>query len=154
MTLALSSVPAPSAVNYTERTIRGLIVPYNKIGSTNLGRLVYQAGSLRWTDPTRVKLLTEHAPGDSVGHGVVFTESASGMHGLFHVPPTPAGDIALANAASKVRDGLSIGVQLDDAVLVAISRARGAAVMARGHLRETSLVAVPAYDDARISAVA
>lgn len=154
--IALHAAPPAAAVNFTERTIRGLIVPYNKVGRTSVGRLVYAAGSVRWNlgAPDRVKLLIEHAQAASVGHAVNLTDSPTGLWSTFHVPPGDAGDVALANAASKVRDGLSIGVELDDRVVQALMRARGAAVMGAGALRETSLVSVPAYDDARVAAVA
>src|SRR5690606_16303258 len=73
----------------------------------------------------------------------------------FHVPPNanganPERDQALADAANGVRDGFSVGVDItahefdDDGTLIVNA----------GHIREVSLCAVPALDDARVTSVA
>ena len=47
-------------IDVTARTISGLVVPFGQVGETSQGRLQYGPGSLRWSDPRRVKLLVEH----------------------------------------------------------------------------------------------
>lgn len=155
-TPALSVAPPESAtVDMAARTITGRVVPFGKVGETSRGRMTYAAGSLRWSDPHRVKLLVEHNQGQAVGYATRIWEQADGVWATFHVPPgDPAGDAVLTQANNRVRDGLSCGVQLDDPTLVRLRRANGAAVPATGQLRETSVVSVPAFDDARVSAVA
>lgn len=143
-------------VDTEARTITGLVVPYGKAGHTSGGRLEFSAGSLRVSDPKRIKLLREHdQTGDVIGHGVSFTDTDKGMVGTFSVPATEAGDRALAEAALGLRDAFSVGVQLDDATLNRLRKAQiGSVTRAAGDLREVSLVSVPAFDDARLGAAA
>lgn len=170
-TLALAA-PAAAASNAATRTIEGLIVPYGPIGQTSAGRLRFAAGSLRISNPARVKLLREHDQREPVAVGRSFEDVTAaeadsrlvalgrdplglpGMWGVFGVPEGTAGDVALAEAASGLRDAFSVGVQLDDHVAERLRRANGAAVDGAGQLRETSLVSVPAFDDARVGAAA
>lgn len=141
-------------VDATARTITGLLVPFGVPGATSQGRLTYSAGSLRWSEPRRVKLLVEHDQNRSCGYATELTETPEGLRGTFYVPPGQLGDTALAEAASGVRDGLSVGVELDDVTLQKLRRSTGQPVAASGQLRETSTVSVPAFDAARIENVA
>jgi len=141
-------------VDQTRRTISGLLVPYGPVGATSQGRLRFRQGSLSWSDPKRVKLLIEHNQREVVGYATELTDTAEGLRGTFHVPEGAAGDLALAEAASGLRDGLSVGVQLDDATATRLRRANGSAVDAVGQLREVSSVSVPAFDSARVDNVA
>ncbi len=152
-TLALAA-PGTPTVDTAARTITGLAVPFGPVGQTSAGRLQFAAGSLTWSDPKRVKLLVEHDQRQAVGYAVALTEQPDGLHATFHVPEGAAGDQVLAEAANGLRDAFSVGVQLDDATAEKLRRANGAAVPGRGALRETSLVSVPAFDDARVGSVA
>jgi HK97 family phage prohead protease len=154
-TLSLASPGSPT-VDAAARTITGVIVPYGPVGQTSAGRLQFSRGSLALpADLSRVKLLREHAQADEVvGYLTAAVESDGGMVGTFYVPETPQGDKALAEAAAKLRDAFSVGAQLDDKTATDLRRANGAAVQGRGQLREVSLVSVPAFDDARVGAVA
>lgn len=153
-TLAAAAAGEALQVDATARTISGLLVPYGPVGATSQGRLRFSQGSLSWADPKRVKLLVEHDQRLSVGYATELTDSPEGLRGTFHVPAGDLGDQVLAEAADGRRDGLSVGVQLDDATAVKLRRANGAAVDARGALREVSSVSVPAFDSARVDAVA
>ena len=149
--------PAPAGVTVdTEaRTIRGLVVPFGPAGHTSQGRFTFGAGSLAWAaDLRRVKLLVEHDQRQPVGFATDLRETPAGIEATFTVPAGPAGDQALAEAAAGLRDGLSVGVALDERTQRARTRAQGAAVAAAGQLREVSLVSVPAFDDARVQSVA
>lgn len=148
----LASVPIePATVNVARRLIGGLAIPYNVVGSPSIGRARFRPGSVTVpTDPTRAKLLVEHDVAQSVGHMAEHEDFPSGLLASYQVIDGPAGDAALANAANRSRDGLSIRVEVDafeimpgDIVDVISSR-----------LRETSLVAIPAYDDARATVLA
>ena len=140
----------------SERTIAGLIVPFGPAGVTSMGALTFAAGSITWADPKRVKLLVEHVQREAVGYATELRETSAGVWGKFHVPEGAAGDLALSEAANGVRDAFSVGVQLDAATLRAVRRAAasGQPVAGSGQLRETSLVSVPAFDDARVDDVA
>lgn len=171
--LAMTAASAP-LVDTAARTISGLAVPFGPVGATSGGQLRFAAGALSWSNPRRVKLLREHDQRDAVGYARELVELTAaevdarmtaagaeplGLPGLwatFHVPEGPAGDAALAEAANGLRDALSVGVQLDAATFDRLRRAAraGGAVEGSGQLRETSLVSVPAFDDARVGAVA
>lgn len=154
-TLVVATAGATAAtVDSSARTISGLLVPFGVPGQTSTGRLIYTKGSLRWSDPRRVKLLVEHDQRLSVGYATELVEMDDGLHGTFHVPPGELGDQVLAEASSGVRDGLSVGVELDDVTMQRLRRQQGAAINASGQLRETSSVSVPAFDAARIESVA
>lgn len=152
------AAPDGVTVDVAARTITGLAVPYGKPGHTSLGLLSFADGSLSWSDPKRVKLLTEHDQrSDVVGYATdLQSQPGVGLMATFYVPEGEAGDRALQSAAAGLRDGLSVGVEPDDRTRQALRQAasRGGVVAASGALRETSLVAVPAFDDARVSSVA
>jgi HK97 family phage prohead protease len=148
----LLASPGDVSADDNARTITGLVVPYGPTGHTSGGRLKFSKGSLSVSDPKRVKLLREHDQHDVIGHGVSFEETDAGLVGTFRVPAGENGDRALTEASEGLRDAFSVGVQLDDATLQRLQRARGAAVDARGALREVSQVSVPAFDDARVAA--
>lgn len=162
LTLAAASEPL---VDFDKRTIAGLIVPFGKEGQTSGGRLRFAAGTLKITRASRVKLLREHDQNDPVGVGLSFEEltaaevderltaagkdplGVAGVWGVYKVPPGHNGDRALQEAADELRDGFSVGVQLDENTMTRLRRSQGAAVDAAGALRETSLVTVPAFED-------
>lgn len=155
--LVLAS-PGQVAVDVDKRTITGLIVPFGKVGQLSVGRLRFSAGKLTWSDPRRVKQLREHDQHDSVGYAIDLHEDVDGPQGpgiyaTFYIPEGDNGDRALAEAANGIRDGFSVGVQLDDATLLNLRRVKaGGVVDGAGVIREVSLVSIPAFDDARIAA--
>jgi HK97 family phage prohead protease/HK97 family phage major capsid protein len=154
-TLATAATAAEAVtVDTAARTVSGLLVPYGPVGQTSQGRLRFSQGSLSWSDAKRVKLLVEHDQRLSVGYATELTDTPEGLRGTFHVPAGELGDQVLAEASDGRRDGLSVGVQLDDATATRLRRANGTAVDARGTLREVSSVSVPAFDSARVDAVA
>lgn len=149
------SADAPTTTSEADRTITGMLVPYGPAGMTTGGLLTFAKGSIAWSDPKRVKLLREHDQGDVLGYATELDDRDDGLYGTFHVPEGDNGDRALAEASNGLRDAFSVGVQLDDATQVALRRARpGVATAAKGQLRETSQVSVPAFDDARIPVAA
>lgn len=153
--LVTATVSADLTADPATRELSGIVVPFGKPGRTSAGALTFTAGSLTWSDPSRVKLLREHNQGGIVyGYALELIERPEGLWGRFAVADGPAGDEALAEAAAKLRDAFSVGVELDETTKQRLARARGAAVAGAGQLREVSLVAVPAFDDARMGAAA
>jgi hypothetical protein len=144
------------------RQISGLAVPWGIPGRTMLGTIRFASGSIRYpADLSRIKLLVQHDVNRSVGYALELADLAdpAGLGSLFTVPDGAAGDAALAEAANRVRDGLSVGVDLDDDVYEALwaqmfSDDPSGVVDARGTLREVSLCAIPVFDDARVAGVA
>ena len=150
MTSPLDLDPAQVATaGLDERTIAGLVLPYGPGGSTSIGVVTASIGSVRLPpDLSRVKLLSGHSTDPAgavpVGYAIAADETDDGLRMTFRVAATPGGDTALLEASEGVRDGLSVelfGPRLD----------------ARRHLTDglitaVSLVPVPAFDDARVTA--
>lgn len=131
------------------RTISGTITIFDKL-SDDL-RLIFKAGALTTRDPIkRVKLLVDHDMSQPVGYMTTFTQDANTAQATFYVPEGAEGDAALADAASGRRDGFSVGViasayEFDEDDNFVITSAT---------IHETSLCAIPAFQDAQVENVA
>jgi HK97 family phage prohead protease len=146
-----------SGVDIDARQVSGMVVPFGKEGTPGgaAGRkLRFARGSIQLpAEARRVKLLRDHDPRDPVGFGASFTEDDQGLHAVFSVPEGDNGDTALLEADNGLRDGFSVGVELDDPSWEAIAAADfGGVVDASGLLREVSLLTIPAYVDAAVAA--
>jgi HK97 family phage prohead protease len=138
-------VEAAAGAAATDRTLRGLALPYAADGRTSAGRVRASAGVVRWpADLRRVKVFTGHDRTRPVGYVTTLTETNDGLVAELHIAGTPDGDAALLEAREGTRDAMSVeleDVELDDdgellaAELVAIA-----------------LVPLPAFSDARIAA--
>jgi HK97 family phage prohead protease len=138
------------AVDVEARTIEGVIVPWNRSAKG----FRFERGSLKWSDPGRVKLLRDHDPRTAFGKAIKLTDKPDGLHGKFVVSAGPAGDEALQLADDGVLDGFSIGVDFDISVdTVPDPKNKQGLLARRADLRETSLTALPSFDDARVSGV-
>lgn len=139
-----------TAANPGTRTITGLVVMWGAIGRTSVGPARFARGSIQAPDPSRVKLLVEHDVAQVVGYLTAAQETQEGLLGTFTIPPGAAGDAVLQSAASGLRDGLSVGVE----VQAAAPGADGVLDVTAGSWRETSLVAVPAFIGSQVTQVA
>lgn len=150
--LTFVDVPVESfAVDREQRVIEGLLLPYGRVAKG----IRFERGALRWTDPARVKLLRDHDPRQPLGKAISLSESHAGLKARFKLGRTPAADEALQLAEDGVLDGLSVGVDFDITSDTAPDpKNRGALLVRRADLREGSLTAVPAFDDARVTRVA
>jgi HK97 family phage portal protein/HK97 family phage prohead protease len=145
--------PASSAefqVDLDKRTIRGLAVPYGASAEKMGRRWQFSKGTLKYDELSRVKLLDGHDWSKPIGVAVKAEDTDKGLVMTFKVPATPAGDEALLLASEKVKDGLSIGVGIGgtfdekDGTLYAVS----------APLAHVALTPCPAFDSARVTAVA
>jgi hypothetical protein len=94
--------------NRDERTITGLLVPYNEVGRTNVGQFQVEAGIIRIpADPSVVSLNIEHDRYNPVGRATRVWEEAAGIMATFRIAETPEGDAALADVLAGTRDRLS-----------------------------------------------
>ena len=136
------------AANSSKRELTGVIVPFNKVGHTNMGDVVFNAGSLKIGDG--IKLFTEHDMTRPIGKLKQYEETNEGIIGTFKVARTNAGDDALAEAQEGLRTGFSIGAMIDDYVT------KGEQVIVNeATLREVSHVTFPAFgENAQITDVA
>lgn len=135
------------------RTIRGKITAYG-VPTSDYRRIVIHAGALRPRMPlSRVKLLIDHDQRQPVGF---MTElDSDGLEAAFKVPEGEAGDKALSDAANGLRDGLSVGINVldEDGAFTYDEESRTYNVYA-AELVETSLCAIPAYQEAGVTNVA
>lgn len=138
------------SVDATRRRITGLAVPYGVVATKNGQRYSFTAGSLRWSDTSRVKLLMQHDRSQAIGKAVELRDTPEGLYATFSVARGAEGDRALSLAEDGVMDGLSVGLadgaKFDnrDDVFVSVD----------APLAEISLTPHPAFDDARVSSVA
>jgi HK97 family phage prohead protease len=153
MPLALLTSPAVVTASASTRTVTGIVAVYDVLGSASLGPMIIHAGGLTLAQQLgRVKLLVDHDQAQPVGFGAAATDTPKRLSMTFSVPPGQAGDQALIQAANGLRDGLSVGLWIedggftwDDDDVLHVSAAQ---------VREVSLCALPAYDDARVTDVA
>jgi HK97 family phage major capsid protein len=136
------------AANSSKRELTGVIVPFNKVGHTNMGDVVFNQGSLTIGDG--IKLFTEHDMTRPIGKLKSYEETNEGIVGTFRVARTNAGDDALAEAQEGLRTGFSIGAMIDDYVT------KGEQVIVNAAtLKEVSHVTFPAFgENAQITDVA
>jgi HK97 family phage prohead protease len=149
----LLTSPAVCTASASTRTIEGTAALYGVTGNASLGPMVVHAGSLHLAaQMSRVKLLVDHDQAQPVGYASTATDGADRLSMAFTVPPGNAGDEALVQAANGLRDGLSVGLWLEDDGYH--WDADDVLHVTSAHVREVSLCALPAYDDARVTDVA
>lgn len=136
------------AVDRDARTISGRVVPYGPVGMKNGRRFRFMKGSLQWSQTRRVKLLRDHDYAQAVGRAELIADGADGMDVTFKIARGPEGDRALALAEDGVVDGLSVGVDFTD-----VRPVQGVYEVHGALLKEVSLVAMPAFDDARVASL-
>lgn len=128
------------------RTITGRVVTWNETGSTSAGLTTFKPESIATKN---VKLLLEHDRTRPIGKVLSMTATEQGIDATFKIAETTAGNDALVEAATGLRDGFSVGVKVNAHDFV-----DGILVVAKGSLDEVSLVSEPAIDSARVSSVA
>ena len=128
------------------RTITGRVVTWNETGSTSAGLTTFKPESIATKN---VKLLLEHDRTRPIGKVLSMTATDQGIDATFKIAETTAGNDALIEAATGLRDGFSVGVKVN-----AHDFMDGVLVVAKGTLDEVSLVSEPAIDSARVSQVA
>lgn len=139
-------------VNKERRTITGLAVPFNQSAINQRRRWQFLPDSLEYADLGRVKLLRDHDWSQALGKAVELAQTPEGYLVTLKVARGPEGDKALALAEDGAVDGLSINVDILDAI--PDPNNPGVMLVRRALLREVSLTARPAFDDSRVTAVA
>lgn len=141
------------AADAGRRIISGKIVPFgNEVGHTNVGRVVFEKGSIQVPNVSKVKLLAQH---EATAKGVIgraqsFHQDDNAMYGSFKVSASSDGENYLVKASEGILDGLSVGVE----VISSKERKDGTMVVTSAILKEVSLVESPAFDSARVLDVA
>ena len=135
-----------TAADTIKRTITGTIVTWNEQGNTSVGPTVFAADSIEMKP---VKLLLEHDRTRPIGKMVSHNVTKSGIEATFKIANTMAGEDALIEATEGLRDGFSVGAQINE-----WTNNKGVMQISSASLEEVSLVTDPAIDSARVSEVA
>ena len=135
-----------TAADTIKRTITGTIVTWNEQGNTSVGPTVFAKDSIEMKN---VKLLLEHDKTRPIGKLADFEITDTGITARFVLAKTFSADDALEEAATGLRDGFSVGAQINEWTNV-----KGVMQITSATLDEVSLVTDPAIDSARVSEVA
>ena len=144
--MKLTMPVAVTAADSDSRTISGTIVTWNEQGRTSAGLTKFAKNSIALKS---VKLFLEHDRSRPIGKVMEYNETETGIDAVFKIGKTSAGSDALVEAAEGLRDGFSVGIDVDK-----WSAKDGVMVITASTLVEVSLVESPAIDSARVSEVA
>ena len=135
----------------SSRTITGAIVEYGVVGHTSMGPTIFLPGSISAPAPlSKVKMLVQHDTERSVGFLQDLTDDGSRPVAAFKVPEGAEGDDAITKAANGTRDSFSVGVHVTEYTF----DDEGNLVVHASVLKETSLVTIPAFENALVQNVA
>lgn len=126
------------------RELTGLVLPFGKPGRTSRGKLSVTASALQIPeDLKRVKLYRDHSDvgGTPVGYATAAEIKEDGLYMSFRVGATPDGDAALVDVSEGIRDALSVEL---------VSPQISGSQITAAQLSAVAIVAVPAYEDARV----
>jgi len=138
------------AADGERRIISGQIVPFGEIGNTSAGRVIFERGSIQIPSTSKIKLLAQHNTNDPIGRAKSFTETQSGINGVFKLSAASKATDYLLMAAEGLIDGLSVGVE----VIASKERKDGVLIVTASVLKEVSLVESAAFGEfAKVSQV-
>lgn len=143
-------------VSKGQRRVAGLVMPWGveAMDSRGMGVWRFQRGSISWSHVRRVKLLRDHDIHQPVGVAVSLEDRAEGLWGVFQVARGLEGDKVLMLAEDGVLDGFSAGPVIEPDGWEMDQSGRGVRLVTSSQLKETTITAMPAYDDARVLHVA
>lgn len=129
-------------------TVTGLLLPFNEVGRTNLGRLQVAAGAVTLpTDPSIVGVNTDHIPQDVVGRAVTLTEKPEGVFASIKFADTIEGRAAYADAIDPKGKRRKLSAEFGPAVIKA-----GKLVAGHAKLWGAALVEAGAFPSAMVLA--
>jgi HK97 family phage prohead protease len=133
------------------REISGKIVPMGtgEVGNTNLGGVVFEAGSIDIADISKIKLLSQHDIKKPVGRMTAAEVRQDGIYATFKLSRSTGGNDALIQAQEGLVSGLSIGAEI-----IASKPSRdGHTVVSKASLKEVSLVTEAAFKTAAVTEI-
>jgi HK97 family phage prohead protease len=136
------------AADTERRVIAGKIVPFEEVGNTSVGKVVFAKGSIEIGDPGKVKMLMQHSAERPIGRMQKFNQAEDGIYASFKISASMQGQDALILAGEQLIDGLSVGVDVNKSV-----QKKDYLYVTSATLREVSLVESPAFE-ARVTKVA
>ena len=131
------------------RIIAGKIVPYEQVGNTSVGKVVFAKDSIEIGDPGKVKMLMQHRPEKPIGRMQNFNKAEDGIYASFKISASMQGQDALILAGEQLIDGLSVGVDVNKSI-----QKKEYLYVTSATLREVSLVESPAFTAAQVTKVA
>lgn len=141
-----------TATDTESRILAGQIVPFNEVGNTSAGKVIFSEGSFVELDPKNVKLLSEHNAKDVLGKAIEFSVTENGIFGKFKVSKSTKGTDALIMAEEGLVSGFSIGASVLD---YEMSKDKGGVmIVTAAEITEVSVVSRPAFSTAQITEVA
>lgn len=126
--------------NLEDRTVSGMVLPFNEVGRTNKGKVKARKGTLQLAPI--VTLNTQH-DGVHIGLKAELREEDDGWHGAFKVHEGPQGDALLAEVKANKRNMFS--VEIPDVVI------RAGEIVA-GTISSVAAVAAGAFPSALMAA--
>ena len=137
------------AADTERRIVSGLVAPYNEIGHTSAGPVMFERGSITYAEATKIKLLMQHQQDKPVGRAISFSDSTEGVYGSFKLSSSTRGQDALVLAQENLVSGLSVGVD------VTASKPMGDYLLVTAAvLKEVSLVESAAFSSASVTDIA
>jgi len=140
---------AIEAADGDRRMISGKIAPYNEVGYTSAGPVVFERGSIAIPDTAKIKLLMQHDSTKPVGRATNFSDSTDGVYASFKISSSSRGQDALVLAQENLVSGLSVGVDVS-----ASKQMKGYLLVTAAVLKEVSLVESAAFDSAAVTDIA
>lgn len=140
-------------VDRPRRQLSGLLVPWGEVAFNGYAKWKFQKDSLTWSDESRVKLLRDHNIREAVGKAIALESREDGLYGTFSIARGEEGDRVLSLAEDGVLDGFSIGPEISDDSWQYSSEDRTVRLVTNAPLRETTVTAMPAFDNARVKEV-
>ena len=130
------------AADGERRVISGKIVPYEAVGHTSVGPVVFAKDSIEIGDPGKVKMLMQHRPEKPIGRMQRFNKAEDGIYASFKISASMQGQDALILASEQLVDGLSVGVDVNKSI-----QKKDYLYVTSATLREVSLVESPAFGE-------
>jgi HK97 family phage prohead protease len=131
------------------RVISGKIVPYEEVGNTSVGKVVFAKNSIEIGDPGKVKMLMQHQADKPIGRMQKFNKAEDGIYASFKISASMQGQDALILAGEQLIDGLSVGVDVNKSI-----QKKDYLYVTSATLKEVSLVESPAFSAAQVTKVA
>lgn len=133
--------------NLDDRTITGLLLPYNEIGQTNIGRFMVEAGAILLpADPSIIGINVDHERSQPVGRATRVWEEPAGIMATFAIAATPEGDAALADATAPDGKRKRLSAEFHTVIKA------GKALAGKGRLWGAATVALGAFPSAMVLA--
>jgi phage head maturation protease len=145
------------SVDTEKRTISGLLVPWGKVARSGFAWWKFAEDSLRWSAPVRVKLNLHHDRERIIAYATRLTSTSRGLEATFKVGTDAESEQALQKAKDRLLDGLSAEVGFDEEFgdeWQPDPSDESIRLVRQARLSGGALTGTPAFDDARVAAVA